>query len=87
MKLFAILVAICALPQTALAQAGECKSRSEAAARLACYDKAAAASSATATAKLLAPASKADAAKYEDKISSDEDVRMNARLKNICHGC
>jgi hypothetical protein len=85
MKLFAIFVAICALPQTALAQAGECKSISEAAARLACYDKAAAASSATA--KLLAPGSKADAAKYVGKISSAEDVRMNARLKNICRGC
>jgi hypothetical protein len=37
--------------------------------------------------KAAGSASKADAAKYVDKISSDEDVRMNARLKNICHGC
>jgi hypothetical protein len=84
MKFFVILVAICASSQTALAQTGECKSISEAAARLACYDKVAAASAATA--KPLAPASKPDAAAYVDEISA-EDVRMNARLKNICRGC
>jgi hypothetical protein len=86
MKSFIILVGICAFSQTALAQTGECKSIPEAAARLACYDKAAAASAATA--KPLAPPSKPDAAAaaYVDKISA-EDVRMNARLKNICRGC
>ena len=84
MKFFVLLVAICALSQTALAQTGECKSIPEAAARLACYDKPAAASAATA--KPLAPASKPDAAAYVDEISA-EDVRMNARLKNICRGC
>jgi hypothetical protein len=84
MKFFVILAGICALSQTALAQTGECKSIPEAAARLACYDKPAAASAATA--KPRAPASKPDAATYVDKISA-EDVRMNAQLKNICRGC
>jgi hypothetical protein len=82
MKFFVILAGICALSQTALAQTGECKSIPEAAARLACYDKAASA----ATAKPRAPASKPDTATYVDKISA-EDVRMNAQLKNICRGC
>jgi hypothetical protein len=84
MKLFVILVGICALSQTAMAQTGDCKSIPEAAARLPCYDKAAAA--AAPTAKPRPPASKPDAAAYVDKISA-EDVRMNARLKNICRGC
>jgi hypothetical protein len=89
MRLFIVLVAICALSQTAIAQTGECKSISEPGARLACYDKAAppAASSATAKpASRTAPASKVDTAKYVDSISG-EDALMNARLKNICRGC
>ena len=32
------------------------------------------------------PASNAAPAKYVDPISA-EDALMNARLKNICHGC
>ena len=84
MKFIVILFAICTLSQTAVAQTGECKSIPGAAARLACYDKPAAASAATA--KPLAPASKPDAAAYVDKISA-EDVLMNARLRNICRGC
>jgi hypothetical protein len=79
MRLFAALVAICTLSQTAIAQTPECKSISDASARLACYDKAARASA-------KAPAAKADSAKYVDTISA-EDALMNARLKNICRGC
>ena len=40
MRLFAVLVAICALSHSASAQTGECKSISNEGARLACYDKA-----------------------------------------------
>jgi hypothetical protein len=88
MRLFAVLVAICALSQSATAQTGDCKSISNTGARLACYDKAAAPAAAPATAKPAsqAPASKVDAAKYVDTISA-EDALMNARLKNICRGC
>jgi len=86
MRFFVILVAISALSQTAIAQTPECKSLPEAAARLACYDKAAAPAAASAAAKQQAPASKVDAAKYVDTIGA-EDVIMNARLKNICRGC
>jgi hypothetical protein len=79
MRLFAVLVAICALSQTAIAQTPECKSISNASARLACYDKAAPASA-------KAPAAKVDTAKYVDTIGA-EDALMNTRLKNICRGC
>jgi hypothetical protein len=85
MRLFAVLVAICALSQTAAAQSGECKSVADSSARLACYDKAAPpAAKPAASAKV--PGSKADTSKYVDKIGA-EDARMNAQLKNICRGC
>jgi hypothetical protein len=88
MRLFAVLIAICALSQTAAAQTPECKSIANAGARLACYDKAApAAASATAKPALqAAPVSKPDRANYVDSIGA-EDALMNARLKNICRGC
>ena len=92
MRLFAVLVAICALSQTAAAQTPECKGIAETGARLACYDKVAppATPSAKPTAALPAAkkqaAAKIDTPKYVDTISA-EDALMNARLKNICRGC
>jgi hypothetical protein len=86
MRFFVTLVAISALSQGAIAQTPECKSISQAAARLACYDKGAPPAASSAAAKPPAPATKVDAAKYVDTISA-EDALMNARLKNICRGC
>lgn len=93
MRLFAVLVAICALSQAAAAQTPECKGIADAGARLACYDKAAPSVKPSAAAKPPAvPAAKKDAAakvdtaKYVDTISA-EDALMNAKLKNICRGC
>ena len=88
MKFIAMLAAIFALSQTALAQTSDCKSIADTTARLACYDKAAPAgnpalSRTSATTKAGA---KPDAGKYIDSISA-EDALMNARLKNICRGC
>ena len=90
MKFLAVLVATCALSQTALAaQTGECKSIADTAQRLACYDRAAPPPATPAAAKpasRAAPDSQVEAGKYVDKISA-EDALMNARLKNICKGC
>ena len=88
MRLLVMLVAICALSQSAIAQTGECKSVADPAGRLACYDKSAppVASSAPPRSLRAAAASKADPAKYVDTIGA-EDARMNAQLKNICRGC
>jgi hypothetical protein len=87
MRFFVMLVAISALSQSAMAQTPQCNSLQEAAARLACYDKAAPPAASSAAAKQQrAPASKVDTAKYVDTISA-EDAIMNARLKNICRGC
>jgi hypothetical protein len=86
MRFFVTLVAISTLSQGAIAQTPECKSISEAAARLACYDKGAPPAASSAAAKPQAPVTKVDTAKYVDTISA-EDALMNARLRNICRGC
>ena len=86
MRFFAVLVAICALSQTAIAQTPECKSMPDPGQRLACYDRAGPPAASSAAAKPRAPASKIDTEKYVDSISA-EDALMNARLKNICRGC
>jgi hypothetical protein len=99
MRLFAVLVAICALSQTAIAQTPDCKSIGDARLRLSCYDRAAPPASSAekaipaakpadkaAAVKPAAQTSKVDNAKYVDTISA-EDALMNARLKNICRGC
>lgn len=85
MRLFAVLVAICALSHTAVAQTGGCKSIADGDARLACYDKVAP-PPAKPAAVAKVPGSKTDPAKYVDTIGA-EDARMNAQLKNICRGC
>jgi hypothetical protein len=85
MRVVAVLIAIFALSQAAIAQTPECKSIAASDKRLACYDKAATpAKSVERPAASKAP--NADPAKYVDTISA-EDVRMNAQLKNICRGC
>jgi hypothetical protein len=88
MRLFAMLVAVCALSPPAIAQTPDCKAIPDAGARLACYDKAASANKPTTgkPAAATGPAAKADPGKYVDAIGA-EDARMNAQLKNICRGC
>ena len=88
MKFLAVLVAICGLCQTAQAQSPDCKSISNTAERLACYDKASppVAASAAAKPQRAIPPSKVDNGKYVDSIGA-EDAKMNARLKSICRGC
>jgi hypothetical protein len=93
MRLFAVLVAICTLSQTAAATTPECKGIADAGARLACFEtapsvtpSAAAKPSAAIPAAKKDAAAKIDSAKYVDTISA-EDALMNAKLKNICRGC
>jgi hypothetical protein len=84
MRVVALLIAICALSQPAIAQP-DCKSISTPNDRLACYDKAAPRAKST-----VQPAASStptpDPSRYVDAIGA-EDARMNARLKNICRGC
>jgi len=90
MRLFAVLVAICALSQTATAQTPQCKLIAHPETRLACYDKAAPLAAKADKSAAPTTAAKRSAAKvperYVDAISA-EDAMMNARLRNICRGC
>ncbi len=85
MKVVALLIAICALSQPAIAETSDCKSISVPGKRLACYDKAATPAKSTEQ-SAASEISKPGPSKYVDTISA-EDVRMNAQLKNICRGC
>ena len=79
MRLFAVIVALGALSQSALAQSPECRSIPDPGTRLACYDKAAPPTSPTA--KPLAPAARVSnppGAGYVDFVSA-EDARVNAQ--------
>ena len=86
MRTVAVLVALCALSQTAMAQTPDCKAMADANARLACYDKSPPPRAAAARPARQATASKVDAGTDLDSISA-EDKLMNARIKNICRGC
>jgi hypothetical protein len=89
MRLFPVLVVTCALCQTAIAQTPDCKSITDSAARLACYDRgkpSAAPSAAARPVARAAPAPRTDNSKYIDTISA-EDAVMNERIKGICRGC
>jgi hypothetical protein len=93
MRLFSVLASgllmASALCQTAIAQTPDCKSITDPATRLACYDKAtppAAASAAARPMQRAVPASKVDGSQYVDSIAA-EDAIMNAKIKGICHGC
>jgi hypothetical protein len=95
MRVFAVLVAVCALSLPAIAQTPDCTAAPDVDGLLACRDKPPSAEKPTG-AKRAAPVSaspgakadtgKADSGKYVDAISA-EDARMNAQLKNICRGC
>ncbi|MEI9923060.1 MAG: hypothetical protein WDN50_05550 [Bradyrhizobium sp.] len=92
MRLFAVLVAVCALSSPALAQ--NCRGTPDIDGRLACHDNYAPAEKSTlprsapipARAPAKTPTGKADPNAYIDEISA-EDARMQAQLKNICRGC
>ena len=86
MRLIA-LIFLLASGAGAAAQAADCKAISDAAARLACYDKAAPPVAAAAGARTAGnpPRSKVDSEKYMESLSS-EAVIVAARMKGICRG-
>lgn len=73
---------------TALAQTADCKLISDAAARLACYDKGAppVAAAAKPNAHPNPYRSKIDSGKYMDSLST-EDALVTSRMSGICRGC
>jgi hypothetical protein len=95
MRFVVALIAMAALCKSADAQAAECKSLTDPATRLACYDKSNPPIAAYPT-PISKPApkstpgpvpdAKADNMGYVDSLV-EEDARVNAQLKNICRGC
>lgn len=91
MRFVAALIAIGALCRSADAQTAECKSITEPALRLACYDKAnppiaTFPTPAPRPASRPVPAAQVDNTGYADSLEEDE-ARVNAQLRNICRGC
>ena len=96
MKLFALVGAICALSQTALAQTGECKLIADATARLACYDKASPPVAIAKPAASKTPAAPGKPAPSKTTLEQQgqvgdmlaaENARLDAKINNICRGC
>jgi hypothetical protein len=85
MKFIALLVALCSLCEPALAETSDCHSILRSRDRLACYDKAI---PPTSSAKPVATSQKTSS-KQDQALDplSDENARLNAKLKNICRGC
>ncbi len=91
MRFIVALIAMALCCQAADAQAAECKSVTDPALRLACYDKAnppiaTFPTPAPKPAPRPVPGAKVDNTGYVDSIG-DEDARVNVQLKNICRGC
>ena len=90
MRVAFVVVILCALTRSALAQGTEeCRSIPDRAARLACYDREAppltSRTPATPSAR-AAPAPKPDSSKDRDSPGSDDEL-VNARMNSICRGC
>jgi hypothetical protein len=92
MKPLALLVALFALCEPAVAQTADCQSVPKASDRLACYDKAASpARRVKPVAASPAPAAASPALVAQPTQSGDllteENARLDATIKNICRGC
>lgn len=81
----ALLVTLCALCGSAIAQTSECQSIPKASDRLACYDR------------LMPPMNKSKPAAASSTPSTPqvqpgdalaaENARLDSKIKNICRGC
>ena len=86
MKIFLVLLALCAFAPGALAAGADCRALESTSARLACYD--AASPPKIEKPKGVEKVGEKDAARaeYKDPFLA-EDARTTARLKGICRGC
>jgi len=86
----AALIALCALSSAASAETQDCKTITDPALRLACYDKI---NPPIATYPVPLPkpshpipTTRPDGTGYVD-LQSDEDAQARAQMRNICRGC
>ena len=89
MKPVALLIALFALCEPAIAQTTECQSVPKASDRLACYDRAASPArrvkpAAASPAPVAAPAAQPG---QTGDLLAEENARLDAKIKNICRGC
>jgi hypothetical protein len=95
MKLPAAIVALCALSGTAFAEAQDCKTLTDPAARLTCYDRL---NPPIATypiplpkpahhIPLTRPDGTPGSTDPDGSAASGEDVEVNAKMNSICRGC
>jgi hypothetical protein len=92
MKPAALLIALFALCEPAIAQTTECQSDPKASDRLACYDRAASPArrvKPVAASPAPAAASQVPAAEpvQPGDLLAEENARLDAKIKNICRGC
>ena len=92
MRMVAFALVLCAICRSATAQAPECKSIADPAARLACYDRVTPPALASAKPALQEPAMRAvprptaDDSKARGALDAD-DALVTARMNGICRGC
>ena len=89
MKPVALLIALFALCEPAIAQTTDCQSVPKASDRLACYDRAASPARrvkpvAASPAPVAAPAAQLG---QTGDLLAEENARLDAKIKNICRGC
>lgn len=85
MKSVALLVALFAFCEPAIAQTAECQSIPKASDRLACYDRAAPPIGRVKPAA-ASPTPSAPSGQAVDLLAA-ENARLDAKIKNICRGC
>jgi hypothetical protein len=92
MKPVALLVALLALCEPAIAQTTDCQSVPKASDRLACYDRAASPvrrvkPAAVAPAPAAVSAAPAEQPGQPGDLLAQENARLDAKIKGICRGC
>jgi hypothetical protein len=84
MRFATLLIALCAIPVIAPAQAADCRSVANSSERLACYDKA---TPPTAQRAAAPKPAMADQEPPAGDVLAVENSKLDARIKGICRGC
>ena len=84
MRFLAALLAICAICRAAEAETADCKTITDPAARLTCYDKI---NPPVATYPLPLATNPDGTRVYTDSTGGDDDAMVNEKMHGICRGC
>jgi hypothetical protein len=84
MRFATLLIALCAIPAIAPAQAADCRSVAGSSERLACYDKA---TPPTAQQAAAPKSATVDPQAPVGDVLAAENSKLDARMKGICRGC